>query len=483
MTTHVRTLLALAVALVAAAAGVATAGVSPFLKCQADKNNIAGQHAACRQKAEADRVKTGDLTKHAAALAKCDATFAAKWAKAESKAGGACPTNGDETEIRSQTGQHTDTVATMLSGVPLPICGNALLESGEDCELGIAATCAAAGKFGGLVSCAPHCSVGDTSMCRTWVRVFVTSSTHQANFGGLAGGDAICQARADAAFLGGRWRAWLSTTTVDARDRINGAEYRLVDDTTIVASSWADLLDGTITNNIDKDEHGLTVLSDVWTSTNQNGTGTGIFTCTDWTRINMTPAGNYGSNNFPPSSMVWSNRAQAGCDFAMHLYCFEHLPFLRVFVTSTGYNGALGGLSGADAKCQERAAAAGLGGSWTAWLSSSTVDAKDRVVDAEYRRLDGALVALDKADLLDGAIIDNITVNELGGNSYPNVWTGTRADGTGNGDFNCGDWTDVFEVGSYGKNDFPPNNWTEWHTGVDRTPCSTANLRLYCFEK
>src|SRR5262245_2730644 len=60
----------------------------------------------------------------------------------------------------------------------------------------------------------------------------------------------------------------------------------------------------------------------------------------------------------------------------------------RIFVTSTPYTGDLKtngagmtGLHGADNLCGLAATAAGLGGTWTAWLSSSTVDAIDRIND------------------------------------------------------------------------------------------------------
>jgi hypothetical protein len=41
-------------------------------------------------------------------------------------------------------------------------------------------------------------------------------------------------------------------------------------------------------------------------------------------------------------------------------------------VTSTTYDGNLGGVTGADSKCQTRANAVGLGGTYKAWLSSGT---------------------------------------------------------------------------------------------------------------
>src|SRR5438045_3087614 len=43
-----------------------------------------------------------------------------------------------------------------------------------------------------------------------------------------------------------------------------------------------------------------------------------------------------------------------------------------VFVTSTAYVGNLGGLQGADMKCQARAAAGRLRGTFLAWLSGTT---------------------------------------------------------------------------------------------------------------
>src|SRR5436190_591044 len=53
--------------------------------------------------------------------------------------------------------------------------------------------------------------------------MFVTSGTHQPPFGTLAAADNACNAAATAAGLPGTYRAWLSTSSVDAIDRIAGA--------------------------------------------------------------------------------------------------------------------------------------------------------------------------------------------------------------------------------------------------------------------
>src|SRR5690606_988458 len=59
------------------------------------------------------------------------------------------------------------------------------------------------------------------------------------------------------------------------------------------------------------------------------------------------------------------------------------LPTNIVFVTSTQHVAQdLGGLEGADRICADRAAAAGLPGTYVAWLSTRTVDARDRLAGA-----------------------------------------------------------------------------------------------------
>jgi hypothetical protein len=52
---------------------------------------------------------------------------------------------------------------------------------------------------------------------------------------------------------------------------------------------------------------------------------------------------------------------------------------LGVFITATPYPGDLGGLAGADAKCQLAATAANRTGHWKAFISSSTENAVTRM--------------------------------------------------------------------------------------------------------
>src|SRR4051812_38795722 len=89
--------------------------------------------------------------------------------------------------------------------------------------------------------------------------VFVTSIQQNGNLGGLAGADAICQTRASFAGLPGTYRAWLSTTAVDAEARFfhSTSPYVLTDGTTVVANNWDDLVDGTLAEAITMTEQAI----------------------------------------------------------------------------------------------------------------------------------------------------------------------------------------------------------------------------------
>ena len=151
---------------------------------------------------------------------------------------------------------------------------------------------------------------------------------------------------------------------------------------------------------------------------------------------------------------------------------------LRVFVSSTVTNAALGGTSGADTLCTNLAASAGLGGTWSAWLSTSTVDAADRIdpTGAPYALVDGTVVANDLADLLDGSVASPINRDENGSPVASDVWTGTLQDGTAQG-FDCGAWTSAAGTGHCGAASQSDFRWTN-----NVTPPCGAGLRVYCFE-
>lgn len=85
------------------------------------------------------------------------------------------------------------------------------------------------------------------------------------------------------------------------------------------------------------------------------------------------------------------------------------------FTTSLNYSGDLGGLTGADAKCAERAKAGGLKGRYVALISTSTVNAKDRVrLSGRVLRIDGVLIAGNARELWDGNVANKLEIDEFG---------------------------------------------------------------------
>jgi hypothetical protein len=155
----------------------------------------------------------------------------------------------------------------------------------------------------------------------------------------------------------------------------------------------------------------------------------------------------------------------------------------RVFVTSTTTMGGFGGLSGGDAICAARASAAGLSGTYKAWLSTSGASAGDRLTHAAvpYELVDGTPIANDWADLVDGTLSAPIDHDEFGAGGYvAGVWTATLWDGSLVAGSTCGDWSSSSssDSGAAGVTSLSSNGWSAFGYGT----CDTA-LSLYCFEQ
>lgn len=155
-----------------------------------------------------------------------------------------------------------------------------------------------------------------------------------------------------------------------------------------------------------------------------------------------------------------------------------------MFQTSGKWNGDMGGLSGADSKCANAASSAGLSGNWIALLSTTTTDAIDRMPIAEYRRIDGVLIANSKADLFDGNIADTINVNEFGNTeAWSHVATGSDEDGTmrlppeWDVDVTCTDWTSNVGSGERGINTYTTEAWI---SAGSSNSCGSDEHSLYC---
>jgi hypothetical protein len=160
----------------------------------------------------------------------------------------------------------------------------------------------------------------------------------------------------------------------------------------------------------------------------------------------------------------------------------EDAALKRIFVTSVKFDGNLGGLAGADAKCASAAAGANLPGEWRAWLSNGTTDALDRIADVGPWYLVGGLdrVFNNKANLTTTPLAP-ITRNQNGesrGWGSADVWTGTRAGGT-RGVQTCQNWTSAtFQDTGLTGTSASDTDWTEDLNGACNAPRS-----LYCLQQ
>jgi len=154
-----------------------------------------------------------------------------------------------------------------------------------------------------------------------------------------------------------------------------------------------------------------------------------------------------------------------------------------VFLSSQTYDGNLGGVSGADAKCQALAQAAGLSGIFMAWISDDSTSPNERFWHSFYPYLlsSGYKVAENWEDLTNWI---SVAINRTEWNEGPvteYVWTGTAMDGRRAGlPSPCENWlsnSDTVDgiVGSSGDIDY---RWTSV-----RDPICSNFYHIYCFQQ
>ncbi len=182
----------------------------------------------------------------------------------------------------------------------------------------------------------------DSNCQSIWLRVFVTSTTYQGDFGGsdeedddnfsakvtdaAAAADAICQARAIAASRTGTFRAFISTSTSSAASRItnpnNKPWYLYSGIPNRIADNLSDLLDGTIQQAINVDEFGQDVSTSTFAWTGSEASGlVSSRTCKDWTSSSSGDKGYVGS--LLSTDSKWAKSKYFGCNKSYRLYCFQ----------------------------------------------------------------------------------------------------------------------------------------------------------------
>lgn len=187
---------------------------------------------------------------------------------------------------------------------------------------------------------------------------------------------------------------------------------------------------------------------------------------------------------------------------------------LSFFVTSAeSTTGNLGGLAGADRRCQDLAAAVGAGGkTWRAYLSAERdpstgqpVDARSRIGTGPWVNAAGTTVAQNVNDLHartgDAAVfVDerNQRINgQWAGSPSPtehDILTGSTADGRLMAGLTCGDWTSASpqaaaQVGhsdGLGPNMSTAGSLSSWNSAHANLSCADTaprggSGRVYCF--
>ena len=295
-----------------------TAGTDPGDDC--DANDYECQGGNCNGSGACQKAADGTICR--GADGECDV--------AELCSNGACPTDSvkiAETSCRAAAG--VCDVAELCNGLdkacPANVFSTASVEAcpGYKCS-GAAADCPTSCQTKADCSPARFCS---ENQCILGKRVFVTSTTHLANFGALSNADAICNARAQEAGLFGTYMAWVSSTTSNIATRSSHAafKYYRLDGTTpyVIANDWADLINGT-TVAIATDENGIVRGNEpVFTGTESNGV-VATNNCQNWSTVagNVTfAAGNSSAaaTNVPNWSHYWDYT----CAMSARFYCVQ----------------------------------------------------------------------------------------------------------------------------------------------------------------
>ncbi len=160
-----------------------------------------------------------------------------------------------------------------------------------------------------------------------------------------------------------------------------------------------------------------------------------------------------------------------------------------VFITSSTFKGNLGGLAGADDKCQAEAdglASIVPSGTYLAWLSDGTDSPATRFTKSAhpYMLPDGTKIAENFTDLTDGSILHAINIDSTGkalGLNY--FWTGTNADGTtAQYLVTCDGWTADPVANFHGMSGRTNISTNLWSSRNSRASCNYRN-NLACFQQ
>ena len=252
---------------------------------------------------------------------------------------------GDGSTLSGTAMKNAFRAAVLLVAVSVPL---ALAEScgGNSCVVGASSACACPdGRTGAQVCQADHTlgtclcvggsggagggtggtgGSGGAGGAGGVKRVFVTETTYTGStMGGVAGADQKCNLSAQAAQLGGTWVAWVSSSSVNAIDRVTAAgPWVLINTSTTIFNNKANLATSPLLPiNATEQGHTITTASTVthvWTGTD-NGGNAAASTCNGWSSSTLA----YGTIGFAYSTSGWTSYTDQDCGATNHLYCFE----------------------------------------------------------------------------------------------------------------------------------------------------------------
>ena len=323
---------------------------------------------------------------------------------------------------------------------------------------------------------------------------FVSSTTQlpQTFNSDLSGADAVCMARAQAAGLAGTFVAFLSTSTINARDRLAGSRGWVRVDGKPVLDSNDDIASGKIYYPIVLDENGSYV-DQVRVVTGTLGTGNGPGGCSDYTTTGTVGVGLASSTSFD-----WLDHAgnSVQCNSAQRIYCFGlgiDRPLVvqpevgrHAFVTVSNYVVDAGGIATADALCNTEAQAAGISGSFLAVLATSTKSALSRFNYlgtglTTWVRLDGIPVSTTPLAFAAGAIVAPINLTSARtyiASTLVTTGAGSLSTPSNLATDDCADWTTPTGTADTGL----ANDIVEYFTGTGIAAHCTDSP-IYCFEQ
>ena len=199
--------------------------------------------------------------------------------------------------------------------------------------------------------------------------------------------------------------------------------------------------------------------------------------------IPLGSGGNQLFNQMCPGLAVMAGINENGKILCRYQDKLVNVDSKTVFLSSLEYNGNLGGLTGADAKCNLLANVSGLRGNYKAWLSDDTDSPASRFTksNTSYVLVTGKTVAWNWADLTSGTLRHSINTDEHATEYDYNYWahSNTARDGTILGGAHCNNWTGVTGGGSNGNYLSLIEAWTEGPS----MSCAQSSHRLYCFEQ